>query len=88
MEESQPFVKINKGKGKFFEKFSALLTKSLIFLLTFSFSGHYNEPHRKRRCLIPGAFSVFDVRTVSTKRCIANVRYRRAMRLFAFYVKV
>ena len=33
-------------------------------------------------------FFCFYVRTVSTKRCIANVRYRRAMRLFAFYVKV
>ena len=33
--------------------------------------GHYNNPHRKRRCLTAGAFSVYRNMFLYTKGCTA-----------------
>ena len=69
MEKGQPSVKMPKSR-KSFLKISALLTK-FQFSVDILFFCPYNEPHRKRRCLIPGAFLrikiSFYVRTVLHK---------------------
>ena len=59
MEKGQPSVKMPKSR-KSFLKISALLTK-IQFSVDILFFCPYNEPHRKRRCLIPVSYTHLDV---------------------------